>query len=382
MVCPVFLAVSISLTKLDKQSIDDRHLIRDSISPLAGFTLVSSLLSVLFLSEAKLFKGKLFCLYMIFIYLCGLLLMVLAFLTLLVTSMKHQLMWIPLIFFWILTIIYARFIVWNGHEHDAEVYRTSGDKLENSVDFLATITFLLFLGLGGTMLGGQYSTIQGNELKYKELLLGSLWLSFTTCIAGVAVMLMNMLPPAEISGNKMKGKDICHILDGIDYIFGVVLALIVLLITHGTLRSWWAFGAALGMSIFPFGVWSCLVIQRILNPREEEEEEVKPASLDLTKVTFTGFLGISVYTLNNCPDSINRVRFSFILLTAMAVNAGLGWRLFTHEKNPSPARFKAAYVASWCTRVCLAAAVIPFAWMSFRALQQITTTIPAPSPRC
>lgn len=230
------------------------------------------------------------------------------------------------------------------------------------------------------MLGGQYSTIQEQEPKYKELLFGSLWLSFTTCIAGVAVMLVDMLPPGEIRGNKIKVKDICQILDGIDYVFGVVLALIVLLITHGTLRSWWAFGVALGMTIFPFAVWLGLVIHRILNPREEEEEEVKPASLDLTKVTFTGFLGISLHTLNNCPDSINRVRFSFILLTAMAVNAGLGWRLFTHEKKPSPARFKAAYVASWCTRVFLALAVLPFAWMSFSALLEITTTTPAPSP--
>uniref|UniRef100_A0A453GJL5 Uncharacterized protein n=2 Tax=Aegilops tauschii subsp. strangulata TaxID=200361 RepID=A0A453GJL5_AEGTS len=253
-------------------------------------------------------------------------------------------------------------------------------RCRNSVDFLAAITFLLFLGLGGTMLGGQYGTIQGNELKYKELLLGSLWLSFTTCIAGVAVMLMDMLPPAEIIGNKMKGKDICHILDVIDYIFGVVLALIVLLITHGTLRSWWAFGVALGMSIFPFGVWAVLASKT--NGQQQWNEEVKPASLDLTKVTFIGFLGISVHILSNSTQSIDRVQFSFIFLTAVAVNTGLGWRLFTHEKKPLVARFKAGSVASWCARVCIAASIIPFAWMTLTALKEVTTAIPAPIPRC
>lgn len=98
-----------------------------------------------------------------------------------------------------------------------------------------------------------------------------------------------------------------------------------------------------------------------------EEQGFKPASLELTKVTFTGFLTVSVPAFSS--SSISGYAHGFILLTAAAVISGLGWRLLTHRMVPSRAMVAAANVASLCAHLCVAAAVIPFATMAVKSLK-------------
>jgi hypothetical protein len=92
-------------------------------------------------------------------------------------------------------------------------------------------------------------------------------------------------------------------------------------------------------------------------------------------------LAISIYTISeNSPVSIRESSSWFIFFTAIAVNNSLGWRLLTHQKKPSAARFTAANVASLGAHICIAAAVIPFACMAFGAFREIATTAQSPIP--
>lgn len=365
MVCPVFLAVCVSLAKLD---MGDRHL-RDSLSPLAGCTLVSGILSLLPLSLSNWFPDKLYAFSMFFIHLSGLLLMVLAFLTLLLISEVYlplSVLFVPAVIF---TLNWGRVTVCNGHGRGAAVYGNCLDNLENSVDFSAAISFILFLGLGGLVFGGQYSTIQRTKGP-DQLLFFAIGMSFIICIASLLFMLVGMVPPVPNGRNG----GICHIIDGFNYLFGGALTLIVLLITLGTLRNLWVVTGVFVLSVIPYPLWPVLAIDSGgAIGGGGDQEEVKPASLDLTKVTFTGFLAISVYTISeNSPVSIHEYSSWFIFFTALAVNNGLGWRLLTHQKKPSAARFTAANVASFCAHLYIVAAAIPFACMAFDALRKIT----------
>lgn len=375
MVCPVFLAVSVSLTTLDTESMEHRQVVRDIISPLAGSTLESSILSLLLISFAKSFTGKLFGLYIFSIHLCGVLLMVLAFLPLFLISNEKLNLLGFLVPVGVFTVTLAYNTVREGHKKHAEVYEKSGDELEKSVDFSAAVTFLLFVGLVGLMLGGQYKTIHGNVVEYKQALGFSVVMSFLACIGGMALMLVGMVPPV-LNG---RNDGFCDIINVLNNVLGGVLAAIVLAITLGTLRSPVAASFAFTLSGLPFMAWGldCFGVSLV---NREGTEQVKPASLDLTKVAFTGFLAIAVHTLSKGPGSIDGCAFWFIFLTAIAVNNGLGWRLCTHQENPSAPRFTAVYIASTWTRLFIAAAVIPFALMAFKALRATTTASPTPSP--
>lgn len=100
-------------------------------------------------------------------------------------------------------------------------------------------------------------------------------------------------------------------------------------------------------------------------------EQVKPASMELTKVTFTGFLAVSVPSFGS--KSLSSYSHAFILLTAAAVITGIFWRLLTHITPSTIGMHKAVKrtvnVASVGAHVCIAAAVIPFTVMAFHALK-------------
>ncbi|CAM0958801.1 unnamed protein product [Alopecurus aequalis] len=389
MVCPVFLAACVSLAKLDMA---DQPGVRDSLSILAGCTLASGILSLLPLILPNRFLDKLLKGFsVVFVYLCGLLLMVLAYLTLVLISKRYVSLWIALVIIAGFTLYWGivTFVtLLNGQARGATVFGKYLDELENSVDFSASITFLLFLGLGGLVLGGQYSTVQLNLPEGdKDMLLlffHTIWLSFFICIAGVFFMLACIVPPVSRDETELIVWW-CHNIQGFDCFFGCALASIVVLITIGTLRNWavLAFGGVL--SLLPYIVWLFRICDSeagdVALDGGAEEEDVMPASLDLTKVTFTGFVAISVYTISeNSPVSIHEYSSWFIFFTAIAVTNGLGWRLLTHQKKPSSASFTAANVASFGAHLYIVVAAIPFACMAFDALRKITTIAPSPTP--
>lgn len=159
----------------------------------------------------------------------------------------------------------------------------------------------------------------------------------------------------------------CNVVEILNIVLAIFIDVIVFLITFAPLGevAWLVFVPLL----VSFVVW----MYRVLAGDGDGaltggEEEFKPASLELTKVTFTGFLAVSVPTFSN--TSITNYTHSFIFLTAAAVISGLGWRLLTHRIRMAPTRamVTAANVASFCAHLCVAAAVIPFATMAVRAL--------------
>uniref|UniRef100_A0A0A9BF96 Uncharacterized protein n=1 Tax=Arundo donax TaxID=35708 RepID=A0A0A9BF96_ARUDO len=94
--------------------------------------------------------------------------------------------------------------------------------------------------------------------------------------------------------------------------------------------------------------------------RSNRREEHKPASLELTKVTFTGFLAVSIPRISN--GSLNSCTECFMHLAAGAIVSGLIWRYLTHIKSYT------ANAASFCTHLCVAIAIIPFTIMAGKAL--------------
>lgn len=92
----------------------------------------------------------------------------------------------------------------------------------------------------------------------------------------------------------------------------------------------------------------------------------KPASLELTKVTFAGFLAVSIPSISK--GSVTIYSECFLHLAAAAVVSGLVWRLLTHYKKSQTTVATVADIASFCTHLCVAVAVIPFTIMAGNAL--------------
>lgn len=387
MVPPLFLAACVSLTKVD---MGDHAMVRENLSILVGCTLAFGMLSLLPLTYPNWFPHNLFsykfsvwC-----IHTSGFLLISLAYFILCIIPDEEAILLIIFVVVAVFTLIWTRLTVFNGNARGATaVAGVFLDDIENCVELLAAITFLLFLGLAGLVLGGQYRKIQlTNQKDMLPLFYHTIGLSFFVCTSAVFFMLVCMVPPVS---NTKTTVDVYPILYIFNNIYGCALASIVLLITLGNLGQFWV-AAAFPLSVLPFVVWALHWLGDVTGKWDIErwfggaigrgDEDVKPASLDLTKVTFTGFLAISVYTISeNTPVSTREFSSWFIFLTAIAVNNSLGWRLLTHQKKPSAARFTAATVASLCAHICITAAVIPFGFMTHHALQEITCTT-APSP--
>lgn len=65
------------------------------------------------------------------------------------------------------------------------------------------------------------------------------------------------------------------------------------------------------------------------NDDDDGVQKSKPASLELTKVTFTRFLAVSVATISS--GSPNKWTDWFLLFAAGAIVSGLAWRLLTRQ---------------------------------------------------
>ncbi|KAM3400530.1 hypothetical protein ACQJBY_005408 [Aegilops geniculata] len=361
MVCPVLLAIAFGQVNLNTEG---NRFVRGSISPLAAVTLEAGIFPFLCLCGSKnlvdLHPRLSRCLFgasKLLIHLCALLQMALACgILLLISSMKNLLYLLFLIPFVALTLWRCYWSVKNGPMIDETRYQGCEDALERSLDFSAAVTAILFLGLEGLALEGHSSSAEGLE----RLLVVSLGVSFITCVVGVFIMLLGAVPP--LIADNGESTNMCRAVEILNVVLAIAIATTVFLIASAALKelAWLVFIPPL----VSFMVWLFLILD---GDGGSGRGQVKPASMELTKVTFTGFLAVSVPTFSN--SSLSNYSHAFIALTAAAVITGLGWRLLTHTAAPSRAMEKAANVASFCAHLCVAAAVIPFATMAVNALK-------------
>ncbi|KAG8052257.1 hypothetical protein GUJ93_ZPchr0001g31459 [Zizania palustris] len=242
----------------------------------------------------------------------------------------------------------------NEHERDEQ-----GDG--NSGDFSAAVTALLFLGLQGLVLQGQSSA--GLKILFKA----SLGFTYLTCALGVFFMLIETVPPLRTDHRDRA--QMC-----LDIALAIAIAVVVVLIAAAPLKELtWLVFIPLILSLL---VW----MYRVLVPVAYEEhqpgrqdptvadQQQRPAaaSLELTKVTFTGFLAVAVPTFSNTPAG--RATRGFVLLSGAAVISGIGWRLLTHCTAPPRAVATTAKTACFLAHVCVAIAVIPFAILASNAI--------------
>ncbi|XP_066314316.1 uncharacterized protein [Miscanthus floridulus] len=89
-----------------------------------------------------------------------------------------------------------------------------------------------------------------------------------------------------------------------------------------------------------------------------DEKKPKPASLELTKVAFTGFLAVAVPSVTSASVCVPSI--FFVLFSAATVILGLLWRLLTHEAEPPSYVLKAANHASFSAHMSIFLAGIAF----------------------
>uniref|UniRef100_A0A0E0MVY0 Uncharacterized protein n=1 Tax=Oryza rufipogon TaxID=4529 RepID=A0A0E0MVY0_ORYRU len=368
MVCPVLLAVS--LKKADLKSNGNGSLVGGGISLLAAITLEAGLLAVLFLGindSLPASHGLLLRASKLLVHLCALLLMALAFVILLLIDMdRHMyclagLVLAPLVPF---TLFRCYRSARDGGDDHAEGGGAAA--LAPLVDFSAAVTTLLFLGLEGLALEGQSSAAcRGME----RLFTASLGVTYLTCVLGVFVMLVGTVPDPAMASTDDQGDrsaKVCYFAELLNATLSVAFAVVVVLITAAPLReqAWLVFVPL----ILSFVTWMYRAIVG------DGVGDIKPAaSLELTKVTFTGFLAVAVPTFSNTPVGISTR--GFVALSAAAVMSDLGWRLLmtgrmdrNDQRMASTAMVSVANVASLCAHLCVAAAVLPFATLAVNAV--------------
>ncbi|WVZ88249.1 hypothetical protein U9M48_034792 [Paspalum notatum var. saurae] len=200
----------------------------------------------------------------------------------------------------------------NSHHHDQDVYRGCDEMLERSLDFSASVTSLLFLGLEG-LARVRHAAGHGSD-------------------------------PPSVTYNAGGRKRCTVVVEALNVVLAVATAAVVVLITSVPLgEAAWLLFVPLLLS-FVVWMYTALAVDDDGHQLAGHGAAVvaegeglcrPPASMELTKVTFTGFLAVSVPTYSD--SSISSYTHGFILLTAAAVVLGLGWRLLTHRTAPSRA---------------------------------------------
>ncbi|XP_037454127.1 uncharacterized protein LOC119324149 [Triticum dicoccoides] len=353
MVCPVLLAIS--LKKVDVKNEGDGF-VRFSISTLVTSILEAGLLPFICLSLAKLthtfVADFLFVASKLLIHLCALLLTVLVYGIILLIDLEN-------LSYMLVLFPYTFAILWcynktrrNGRNEDAQLYTEYQQaRLENSIDFAAAVTALLFLGLEGLAA----LELPSSSDAPPGLLVASLPLSFCTCLTGVFIMLLATVPPTT---TQEESNDACNIVEVLNLGLAFAFALNVFFFTAALLGE-----LALLVWVMPLVSFFAWIFATLF--QQNVGEDVKPASMELTKVTFAGFL-VVLAASSNTP--VSSYASAFVLFSGAAATAGLGWRLLTH-KTPAPsAMVKAADFASLFTHVYAFIAVIPFAVVASKAL--------------
>ncbi|KAL6615350.1 hypothetical protein ACP70R_037620 [Stipagrostis hirtigluma subsp. patula] len=274
-------------------------------------------------------------------------------------------------------------------------------KLENSLDFSAGVAALLFIGLEGLALEGQINSDKGIQ----HHLTKPMGASFFACLVGVCLMLVETIPPLT---NHSLISNLTGIFDIITT-FAVCLVMLFIMLSFMKLRAlillttpflilmMHAFHVAIGennrssnssdsnttpaetsITMPNEGNTQATDIATGSNSDRVEEygvaisvvgsikrrEEYKPASLEVTKATFTGFLAVSIPSISS--GSVNKSTECFMHLAAAAIVSGLTWRLLTHVQSENIR--KTANVASFVTHLCVVIASVPFTLMAVNAL--------------
>lgn len=389
MACPVLLAIAVNQVNPKTE----RHKLVVGMISMAALTLevgvfpfVSLCLSNATANLCPDISVYLFVASQLLVHLCAMLLMALAYGILLLISMGNLVYVCLVIVFVVFTLLLCYLSFQNSLATAADPTTTNsqgtatdqtntsesdGDRqkqvvtmLENLVEFSVAGTSIMFLGLEGLALARMTTT---TPTPTPVLDRGPLkaWLdaSFFTCLFGVFVMLPGVVPvPALVtSGNGDRATTKPKPVEILNIALATSIVATVILITAAAVKTILAWVVVVPATI-SFLLW--MFIETFCG--ESIGQDVKPASLDLTKVTFTGFLAVSMMAIGNGNHHpVSFYEQAFILLTSAAVITGIGWRLLTHRTGQSRAVVVAATVASIWAHVCVAAAVVPFAVMAF-----------------
>uniref|UniRef100_A0A0E0JI63 Uncharacterized protein n=1 Tax=Oryza punctata TaxID=4537 RepID=A0A0E0JI63_ORYPU len=228
-------------------------------------------------------------------------------------------------------------------------------KLDESLEFMAGVTALLFLGLEGLALEGQ---INGGQRR----LAAPMGLCFFACLLGVFFMLLQTIPPRPPSATDTSCRaNIVRNLPAICGLFmacaiaGVMLSILIVLVKLLAL-----------MLLSPLFLILLVHAFDLAFPGGSSsggEGDVKPASLELSKVAFTGFLTVSVSARPTSRGSLSTSTEWFLIFAASAIVSAFAWRLLTHAKVE-----RSTNVASFCTHLCIVLATVPFTVMAGQAL--------------
>jgi hypothetical protein len=353
MACPVLVAVA--LMKADLMH-EGNSAVRHGVSPLAAISLCLCSVAFILLNIASAFgdddRLKEYAYYSskVLVFLCAVSQMLLAFMIFLLISMRF-IGFVALLIPFVIALCYSLHLSWTSNE-DINRGHNNWDKiLEPSLDFSAAVTSLLFLGLEGLALEGQIGV--GEDLNsVLPRVLG--WVYFF-CLAASFVMFLAAVPP--ISYERMC--NVLHYLCGsLSLLITIVVFVIALLLEKEAALVVLCVPCCL-LFLYGFLVWE----EQNRRPAVNQHQH-KPASLELTKVTFAAFLAVSLPSFGD--DQISRSTHVFIVSAAMSVVFGLVWRFLTHFNQI--AAFQTARAACVATHGCIAVAVISLVFMGMEAL--------------
>ncbi|KAF7026819.1 hypothetical protein CFC21_038912 [Triticum aestivum] len=358
MICPVLLALALNIVDLNDEVYG--HGVPIALIAMAGFTLITGICPFMvccFLqgcprSSVILAITSSACLVMLACFIAHFIIFKSIFITLGV---------ICGIFLMLRTVCYYYYYLYdrpNGNvpEHTAIMQSV----LDESHEFLTGITGILFLGFQGLTLDGDVRTISrmgGEPMGY---------ISFIFITLGVGSMLLTMTPPKSFGERKVVRLTLlldCFMAGGI------FMLLLVTMRKHTQLEM-----VALLVFVPPIISFSSLLFLVLFPVDGQHDEDPKPASLELTKVTFTGFLAVSITTISN--TSPNKFTAFFLLLSSMVIGFGLSWRLLSQNNTKSgltnidvsPVHVaSAAKIASILTHFCIVITTILFVAMASTA---------------
>ncbi|KAM3318432.1 hypothetical protein ACQJBY_035908 [Aegilops geniculata] len=193
-------------------------------------------------------------------------------------------------------------------------------------------------------------------------------ISFIVCALGVCMMYLEMIPPSRL---KEVGEIVYFTLT-LDSImaggtFTVLMVVMFKLMGPPALVLF-----APPVLIIVELVYRVTVYGRPLPTTDADgvDQASTPASLELTRVTFTGFLVVSITAIRNTSPSM--LTCCFLLFAASAIVFGLSWRLLSqtqitsrlaHHASPDLVA-SSADLASLCTHFCIVIAKILFLAMA------------------
>ncbi|KAF7019827.1 unnamed protein product [Triticum aestivum] len=379
MVCPVLLAIT---RETVKSKIDASKFVRLNTPGIAGAALEFGIVQFLVIWPLRSSTvNNLLCVTSkILIHTCVVLLMALASLIMNIIGLKCLPCYVVAMVLFVALTMYLCYLSWRTDDL-AEMTDTQFQALKGSLDlwanFSAAVTTVLFLGIEALALEGLMSD---NAHELRRLLAFPMGWSLATCAVGVITMLLVTVHPL-ISRNDL----MMSILQKLNVGLAICVCLVVYYITVEAVIKKYKLTTPhllleliLHISVFvvapfvPFMAWLVCAMKGCRPGRNSDtpDEEVEPASLELTKITFAAFLAVRVATANETP--IGNRAIMFLCSSATAIVTGLEWRLVTHWKKVPPPVARGADCANFISHLCMAVAVIPFAVLAGQTVKRVS----------